>query len=405
MAQMRKAAPKRANNTSSKPRVQIEAAGTGRKFTATQLSAVVEFLDALAPPQLAEPWDKVGLLSAPRGAWPIKRMLVALDLTPEVKEQCLSAAVDLLVCYHPPLFKPLDRLCVRGNTPSDLAVELAQEKIWLYSPHTALDAAVGGTNDVLAAELGLSPCGSLCLRPPAQTHLKLVVFVPESHLEQVATAVFDAGAGHIGQDSRYTQCSFRTPGTGTFFGDESTTPAVGSRGRLEFVREIRFETVVPISRLDAVVAALRQAHPYEEPAFDLLVMQSPPAEPGMGRLVNLPVGETLENLAQRCRRNLALKALSVLGESTRRLNTIGIMAGSCGQLPLQCGHRLDCVITGELKHHDLLAFRAAGVVVIMLGHAPSEKPVLAVLAKKLAAEFSNVETLQAKITGAEPELC
>ncbi|MGC8624096.1 MAG: YqfO family protein [Phycisphaerae bacterium] len=403
MAQLRKAA-KQIPNAVPKPPVQTKAGGPDRTRTATRLSEVVEFLDFLAPPQLAEPWDKVGLLSAPRGAWPIQRMMVALDLTPEVKDQCLSAAVNLLVCYHPPIFKPLERLCVRGNAPSDLAVELAQEKIWIYSPHTALDTAIGGTNDVLAAELGLSPCGSLLLRTESERYLKLIIFVPESHLEQVAAAVFDAGAGHIGKDSRYTQCSFRTPGTGTFFGNEFTTPAVGSRGRLEFVHEIRFETVVPASRADAVVAALRQAHPYEEPAFDLLVLHSQLTEPGMGRLVNLPVGETLECLVRRCQQNLGLKAVSVLGEPNRRINSIGILAGSCGQMPLQCGRRLDCVITGELKHHDLLAFRAADAAVIMLGHAQSEKPVLAALAKKLAAAFPNVDTIPAKITFDNPKL-
>ncbi len=361
---------------------------------AVMLTDVVDVLDSIAPPHFAEPWDNTGLLSGPRGAFSVRRMMVALDLTPAVQKQCLTGEINLLVCYHPPIFKPVERLCVKGNTPADLAVELAQEKIWIYSPHTALDVAAGGTNDALAAALDLSPCGSLLFKPHpgAPGHLKLVVFVPESHVEQVAAAVFEAGAGQIGRKSRYTQCSFRTPGTGTFFGDESTSPAVGRRGQLEFVREIRFETIVPAPLAGAVTAALRQAHPYEEPAYDLLLMQSEKAEPGMGRIANMPMEQlpeeqTLAALARRCKQKLGIKSLQVLGDMNRRISTVGILAGSGGQMPLKCEKKLDCVITGELKHHDMLAFQAAGVAAIILGHAESEKPVLPVLAGKLASAF------------------
>jgi dinuclear metal center YbgI/SA1388 family protein len=360
-----------------------------KRSTAVPLTKVVNFLDSIAPSQFAEPWDKTGLLSGPRGAFAVRRMLVALDLTPAIKQQCVADGINLLICYHPPIFKPLDRLCVKEDTPADLAVELAQEKIWIYSPHTALDVAAGGTNDALAAALNVSPCGSLILKRHAEgpEHLKLVVFVPESHVEQVAEAVFEAGAGQIGRESRYTQCSFRTPGTGTFFGDESTSPAVGNRGQLEFVQEIRFETIVPAALAGAVTAALRQAHPYEEPAYDLLMMHNEATEPGMGRIADVPEKPTLAALARRCKRKLGIKSMQVLGNLNRRISTVGILAGSCGHLPLECGKTVDCVITGELKHHDMLAFQAAGVAAILLGHAESEKPVLLALARQLAAAF------------------
>lgn len=363
------------------------------------LTAVINYLERHIPPHLAEPWDKVGLLAGPRRELrekiKVRRIRVALDLTPAVKYQCLADAVDLLVCYHPPIFKPVERLCVQGDAPADLAVELAQNKVWIFSPHTALDVVPNGTNDALAEALDLSPRGSIQLRKQTQPHLKLVVYVPENHVEEVAEAVFQAGAGQIGKDSRYTRCSFRTPGTGTFFGDPSTSPAVGGSGRLEFVPEIRFETVVPESRVAAVVAALRQAHPYEEPAFDLLVMQAEYGEPGMGRIVELPQPRTLEHLGRRCKRLLGLEVVQVLGQSKRRIKKLGILAGSCGQLPLHGGIKLDCVITGELKHHDMLAFHAADVAAIILGHAESEKPVLSVLTRQLSAAFPAVNVLEA----------
>ena len=355
------------------------------------LQTILDYLNAAIPLHFAEPWDKVGLLVGPRRdiceRQKIWRILIALDLTPAVRDQCVAQKVDLLICYHPPLFKALDRLCVHGDTPADLAVELAQNKIWIYSPHTALDVADCGTNDVLAQALGLSPRGSLILRSPAEKHLKLVVFVPENHVEELASAVFDAGAGKIGKFSRYTQCSFRTPGTGTFFGDTTTSPAVGASGRLEFVREIRFETILPESCVQEVIAALRRVHPYEEPAFDLLVMEGEKTEPGMGRIADVNSEETLETLAGRCKKMLALESVQVVGSASRRIKTVGIMAGSCGTMPLQAAVGMDCMITGELKHHDQLAFQAAGVAVILLGHAESENPVLSSLVTRLTAAF------------------
>ena len=368
------------------------------------LQTILDYLNAAIPLYFAEPWDKVGLLVGPRRdiceRQKIRRILIALDLTAAVRDQCLERKVDLLICYHPPIFKALDRLCVQGDTPADLAVELAQNKIWIYSPHTALDVAECGTNDVLAQALGLSPRGSLILRPPAEKHLKLVVFVPENHVEELASAVFDAGAGKIGKFSRYTQCGFRTPGTGTFFGDTTTSPAVGASGRLEFVREIRFETILPESCVREVVAALRRVHPYEEPAFDLLVMEGEKTEPGMGRIADVNNGETLETLARRCKKMLALKSVQVLGAENRRIKTVGIVAGSCGTMPLQGAGELDCMITGELKHHDRLAFQAAGVAVIMLGHAESENPVLSSLVTRLTAAFPASHTELAKTSRA-----
>jgi dinuclear metal center YbgI/SA1388 family protein len=367
---------------------------------AATLQSVLDYLDAVIPPHLAEPWDKVGLLVGPRrqmhSQQRIRHILVALDLTAAVRDQCLAESVDLLICYHPPIFKPLDRLCVQGDTPADLALELAQNRTWIYSPHTALDAAALGTNDVLAAALGLAPRGSLMQRRPPGKHLKLVTFVPEKHVEEVAAAVFDAGAGTIGEFSHYTQCSFRTPGTGTFFGDDDTSPAVGTSGQLEFVREIRFETIVPEARIQQVVSALRRVHPYEEPAYDLLVMESEKVEPGMGRIADLPAGETVQTLARRCKINLGLKTVQVLGDENHHIKTVGIVAGSCSTMPLQCGLKLDCVITGELKHHDMLAFQAAGVSAIMLGHAASEQPVLSSLCTSLNRSFPDCHSAMAK---------
>ncbi len=356
------------------------------------LNNIREYLDSLAPPHLAEKWDKVGLLAAPPPPCMVARIFIALDLTPPVRDEMIQKGIDLLVCYHPPIFKPLEHLCAQGDEPASLAVELAYHGVAIYSPHTALDAAEGGANDVLAAALRLRVCGSLVL-PPRRRHVKLVVFVPESHVEEMAGAVFAAGAGRIGKNTPYSQCSFRTKGTGTFFGDESTAPAVGEKGRLEFVPEVRFETVVPVSCIDAVVQAMRDSHPYEEPAFDLLTMESLPEEPGLGRLAAPEKPLPLAALAQHVKQLLGLDHVQLLGPPDRVISTLAVLAGSCGRLPLAAAGKrsFDAVITGELKHHDMLALRAAGISAICLGHGCSEKPALWMIRDKLAGRFPSLE--------------
>ena len=353
------------------------------------MAALRSVLDELAPPELAEPWDTVGLISAPRDLEStVRRVVTALDLTAEVRDTVLARRAEFLVCYHPPLFKPLTHLRVEGQSPAALALELSGHGVAIYSPHTSLDVAAGGTNDCLAAKLGLTVAGSLMPRPAA-ANVKLVVFIPENHVEQVAAAVFEAGAGNIGTQSRYSQCSFRTPGTGTFFGDESTSPAVGHKGQLEFVPEIRFETIVPKTALPAVVRALRNSHPYEEPAFDLLSMETAETQSGMGRVAVLSRAQSLGQFARHCRARLKLQVAGMMGASKQPVKTVAILAGSAGTEAAAAmqSRQIDCLITGELKHHDLLHYAQAGRAVICLGHGQSEYPALDYLCDRIKGRF------------------
>src|SRR5205085_5861888 len=164
-----------------------------------------------------------------------------------------------------------------------LVLSLAQAGVAVYSPHTAFDSTCGGINDLLAQRLGLLDVTAL--RPgTGAPQCKVVVFVPDSDLARVSDALFAAGAGHIGQ---YSQCSFRLAGTGTFFGSDATHPTVGEKGRREEVSEWRLEAVCPEAGVEAVIAAMRKAHSYEEPAYDVYPLWPAPAATGEGRLGRL----------------------------------------------------------------------------------------------------------------------
>ena len=269
------------------------------------LSSVAAFLDTLAPPHLAESWDNVGLLSGLPDS-PVRRVLLTIDLTPAVYDEALAARTDLLVAYHPPIFKALKSLRITGRDAPNLAIQLASHGVWIYSPHTALDTAPNGTNDVLAAKVGAAITGSFVHAAGQGSYLKLVTFIPQQAVEKVAEAVFEAGAGRVGVKAKYTRCSFRTPGLGTFQGDASTHPNVGAAGVYERAPEIRFETILSAGQAPAVVAALRAAHPYEEPAFDLLKMETPPESVGLGRFAVLPKAMRLAAFARHCAQALRL---------------------------------------------------------------------------------------------------
>jgi hypothetical protein len=253
----------------------------------------------------------------------------------------------------------------------------------LYSPHTALDAVDGGTNDVLADALGMTERASL--RPigpgPADTALKLVTFVPAEHVDSVSRALFGAGAGRIG---KYTSCSFRAPGTGTFFGEEGANPVVGVAGKLEEAAELRLETLVPLDRAGSVVEALRSAHPYEEPAFDLVRLTAPPPVGGFGRIGSLDTAPVRE-LADRVKRALGTSHALVVGSLDRLVSRAAVCAGSGGEFDADAAAAgAQLLLTGELRHHDALRARSSGLAVVSVLHSTSERAVLVVLEERLA---------------------
>lgn len=364
---------------------------------------VVTELDRLAPTSLAEPWDNVGLLVGDPDA-EITHVLLTIDLTPAVLEEAVAERCGLIVAYHPPLFDPVKRLLA-----GDLAFDAARRGVAIYSPHTALDAAAGGTNDTLAAALGLTDLRPLRLqhRPlPPPRFVKLVTYVPAEAVAAVADAIFRAGAGHIGN---YSHCSFRAAGTGTFLGHEGTNPTVGQPGKLEEAPELRWETIVPADRLPQAVAALRLAHPYEEPAFDLIPLLDPGAVPsaeaagqlGLGRVGKVPMPVTVGDLVGRLKASLGMSNLIVgrtPGGLSTAVETVAICAGAGRSLvPDVLASGAQVYLTGELPHHDVLKLLRAGVCPLLTLHSNSERPALGPLGAQLEARLPGLTALLSEV--------
>lgn len=337
-----------------------------------KLRDVLTVLEGIAPLRYAESWDNVGLLVGDphRDA---ASALLCIDYTPAVAREARELGCDLVVAYHPPIFEALKRVAA----PSPI-YDAIRDGIALYSPHTALDVAPGGTNDLLADILGLSERAPLQRLEARATHHKLVTFVPEDRVEEVSEALFSAGAGRAGGSSRV---SFRSPGIGTFKGGDAGRPLPSQRGQRMQVPEVRLEVPVPASRAAAVVAALRAAHPYEDPPFDLLALAPEPPQLGIGRVGRLAAPTPLGALLARIRSGLGVGSLLCatpegVGDDAL-ITQAAACAGACGKLIDQAiAQGAGLYLTGELRHHDALKAAQAGVTVVCALHSNSERATL-----------------------------
>jgi dinuclear metal center YbgI/SA1388 family protein len=339
-----------------------------------KLSALVNAFEEIAPTRHAESWDNVGLLAGDPQQ-DVSAAMLTIDYTVDVAMEAKAAKCDLIIAYHPPIFSPIKRL-----TAGHPVFDAIRRGVAIYSPHTAWDVAPGGTNDFLADVIGLGERSPLRIAEGKPSQQKLVTFVPQEHVEKVARALFEAGAGRIG---RYSSCSFRSTGIGTFFGEEGTNPAVGSSGQLEVVSEIRLETVVPTSAIDPVVRALRIAHPYEEQAFDIYPLSPSPGGVGQGRIGTLPPMSRAE-LLKRIKSGLGIDHLLVAGPTDGEAKTVACCAGACGDLLNDAiAQKVDLYLTGEMRHHDALRAAAGGMTVVCTLHSNSERASLKRLRDRL----------------------
>jgi dinuclear metal center YbgI/SA1388 family protein len=340
-----------------------------------QVADVLAAVSALAPFEYAADWDNVGLLAG-RPEWPARRVLLAIDLTDKVAREALRKRTDALVLYHPPILKGIRSITPEASCPTTLLPDLLAARVALIAVHTALDAAVGGTNDVLLDVF--TPVKRYALEPLVHhdRQYKLVVFVPARELDRLRRALAAAGAGVIGH---YSQCSFELAGRGTFRGDATTHPTVGRKQVLEHADETRLEMVVPREHLGPVVRALYATHSYEEPAFDLYPLHEAAGRGavGMGRVGLLARPQRGTQLVARLRRHVDLSAALVVGDLKRRFRSVTAAAGTFGTQAFRDPDSL--VVTGEFKHHDALELQRRGVTAVHLGHYASERPVLNLL--------------------------
>jgi len=341
-------------------------------------------LDKLAPPALAYEWDKPGL-SIGDPNWQTSKVLVALTVTPHAVRVAKRRRADMIVSHHPAIWDPLRAL--RTDDPhTRMCLELVQARIACFAAHTNLDVAPGGVNDLLADALGLTHRAPLWPVPHAGM-VKLITFVPEAHVAAVRRAVCEAGAGEIGA---YTFCTFSTPGMGTFLPGDDAQPFSGRKRVVNEEPERRVETLVAKTKLPHVLEALRSAHPYEEPAYDIVSLENPDPKVGLGVRGHVPPGTTLGSLARRVRDALRVGHVRTVGHLKRRVRTVAVLGGAGGSKVRDVPPDADVFVTGDIGYHDALTAQERGLCLIDAGHAATEKCILPVLVKCIAEEFESL---------------
>lgn len=328
---------------------------------------VHEVLSSLVPGGKAAQWDPVGLQIGDPAA-EVKSVAVCHEVAEIVVDQVVADPPDLLVTYHPLLFRPTTTL-IAGTSPGGRALRLARAGVNLAVVHTAFDVAAGGAADALAAAVGVeSARGFGPLEGPGS--VKIVTFVPSASVDEVFSAMSAAGAGSIG---RYHGCSFRSEGVGTFNPSSLASPSVGSTGVLNEEPEVRLEMTVLASRSDAVIAALVAAHPYEEPAYDVLSARS--NEGLVGRFGTLAEPVDLGSLAEIVESKLDSGSVRIAGNQEVQVAVVAVVPGSGGGLiRAAVAVGAEVIITGDVSHHQAVDALDRGIAVIDAGHAPTERP-------------------------------
>jgi dinuclear metal center YbgI/SA1388 family protein len=350
------------------------------------LAAVVGTLEELYLPSLAASWDRVGLVCGDP-ADSVASVLFAVDPVAVVVDEAIERGVDLLVTHHPLYLRGTSSVAAT-TAKGSVVHRLIRAGVGLHVAHTNADHASPGVSDALATALGL-----VDLRPldplPAPELDKVVVFVPTEHAGPLLDALAAAGAGAVGD---YSRCAWTTSGLGTFVPGALARPSVGTVGSVAEVVETRLEMVLPRSRRGAVIAALRSAHPYEEPAFDVFELASWPGQTGTGRVGSLTAAMTLGEFASMAGR--ALPASATGGRMAGRLDQQVRMVAVCGGagdslLPQVSASGADVYLTADLRHHVVSEhLEEGGCAVVDFSHWTTEWPWLADAAARLSAAIA-----------------
>lgn len=362
-----------------------------------KVADVLAMLEAMAPRDLAEPWDHVGL----QVGWAdhaVERVLVVLEMTDALAGRIDLGPSALVVSHHPLLFRPLE--AVRCDRPTGRHVaHLVRAGASLVACHTNWDKAPGGTDDALAEAIGLvAPRPLVAAQRPLY---RLSVLVPEESLDDVREALASAGAG---EGERYRRASFSVHGESTFEAKAGARPAYGAVGTFSVRPEQRLEMVVSGARLAAAIRALVNVHPYEEPAYGVDRLSGGLPFGGLGRVGDWPQPTDIGGLAQAVRAALGAPGARLCGRLDRPVRRVASVGGAGRSLLAQAVEAgADALVTADIGHHDARLAEELGIGVVDVGHRESEEPGVRALAQRLGRCLREAKSdARVEFVGVEP---
>lgn len=355
-----------------------------------QISNFIKILNNLAPSYYQESYDNTGLLTGDASAV-CTGILCTLDVTEQVLDEALQKKCNLIVAHHPIIFSGLKKITGKSYVERTV-IKAIKSDIAIYAIHTNLDNILDGVNKMMADKLGL--VNRKVLLPKANTILKLAVFVPSSHTGRVKQAMFDAGGGNIGQ---YSGCSFSSKGIGTFTPGTNTNPYIGNANNPEIVEEDKIEIIFPVYAKDAVLTAMKNAHPYEEVAYDIYSLVNEYDYAGSGLIGEMQNEIEATELLSIIKHQFNLKVIRHTPLLDKKVKKIALCGGAGSFLIKHAvGAGADFYITGDVKYHEF--FDAENKLVIAdIGHYESEQFTVDLLYDILHVKFPTFAVLKSKV--------
>ena len=358
-------------------------------MTVKDIAAAIE---AFAPLPYQESYDNSGLQVGDPGM-EVKGILLSLDITEAILDEAIERGCNMVVAHHPLLFSGLKRITGR-NYIERVVLKAIKHDIALYASHTNLDNMRHGVNAMISEKLGLQNTAILSMR--LDTLRKLYTFAPREAADKVREALFAAGAGDIG---KYRECSFSTPGTGTFKPDADADPAIGKAGGpRESDDEIKIEVLVQKHKEVQVLRALFENHPYEEVAYEFIALQNANQEIGAGMIGTLPQPMSEPEFLSHLKSAMKTECIRHTALSNKQIERVAVCGGSGSFLLKEAiNANADIFITGDFKYHQF--FDADGKIIIAdIGHYESEQFTTELLAAILKKKFPNFAILLSNIS-------
>ncbi|WP_299337252.1 Nif3-like dinuclear metal center hexameric protein [uncultured Psychroserpens sp.] len=343
---------------------------------------VINYLEELAPLQYAEDFDNVGLLVGDKNN-EVSGVLVTLDTLEAVVDEAIQNNCNLIVSFHPIIFKGLKSLTGK-NYVERTVLKAIKNDIAIYAIHTALDNALRGVNDIICDTLGL--VNKKILIPQKGTIKKLTTYIPSKNANALRSQLFKAGAGNIGN---YDNCSFNTEGTGTYRGNENSNPTLGNKGELHEENEIQISVTFNKHIESKLLNALFEHHPYEEVAFEVTTLDNYNQNIGIGMVGELEEGMPTETFLEFVKSKMNVSCIRHSEISTSSIKKVAVLGGS-GSFAISAAKRsgADILVTSDLKYHDFFSAEN-NIILADIGHYESEQFTKNFLVDYLSKKITN----------------
>lgn len=331
-----------------------------------KIKELIDVLEQLAPKATAEDFDNVGLLTGNIDS-EISGILVTLDCLESVVDECILLKYNTIVTFHPIILKGLKSI-IGKNYIEKAIIKAIQNHINIFAIHTNLDNAWQGVNEKIAQILELQQ--TKILIPKEKSIFKLTTYIPNEHVENVKTALFDAGAGAIGN---YAECSFSFQGKGSFKPLESSNPFVGNIDERHYENETCFNITFEKHNKSKIIKALQSSHPYEEVAYEIMETQNTHQKQGMGKIGNLSKPISEQDFLHSLKENFFAKGIRHSALLGKNINKVAVLGGSGNfAIAAAIAQNADILITADIKYHEF--FQAENKIVIAdIGHYESEQ--------------------------------